>query len=217
MGARMKEVRGIWLPDSDHHLAQQIVNPGNPIFAGKGTYQRNKYLPALKLTKGRKHAVDIGANVGLWSRLMVMDFDKVTAIEPIAEHRACFKRNVEGAELLPVAVGSSPGKLRIHVPAEHIASAYVSDEGEEVDVVTIDSLGIDQIDFLKIDIEGFEYEALLGGEQTIRSTKPVIIIEQKPNQAERFGRGQWDAVELLRAWGMRDVHVLAGDHIMVWA
>lgn len=213
----MKQVRGIWLPDGDVHLAEQVMLPGNPVIDGKGTYQRNKYMAALAHVRERRHAVDIGANIGLWSRLMVMDFDSVTAIEPIAEHRACFVRNVDGAELLPVAVGNKPGQLHIRIPADHVMSAHVADDGEAVDVVTIDSLDLPPVDFLKIDIEGYEYEALAGGEHTIRGDRPVIIVEQKPGHAERYGRGQWDAVTLLKDWGMREVCVLAGDHIMVWA
>lgn len=210
----MRQVRGIWLPDGDVHMADQVS--ANPVFAGKGTYQRNKYLAAMAYVDGRRHAVDVGANVGLWSRLMVMDFDRVTAIEPIAEHRACFVRNVVGARLLPYAVASAPGKLRICVPSEHVMSAYVADEGEEVDVVTLDGLKLGLVDFLKIDIEGYEYEAIAGGEATIKSARPVIILEQKPGHAERYGRGQWDAVRLLESWGMRERDVINGDHVMTW-
>lgn len=213
----MKQVRGIWLPDGDVHLAEQVMNPVNPVVAGKGTYQRNKYLAALEYVKGRKHAVDVGANVGLWSRLMVMDFENVTAIEPIAEHRDCFARNVEGARMIPVAVGDKPGQLHIRVPDEHVMSAYVADDGEAVEVVTLDSLGLGAVDFLKIDIEGYEYDCLVGGEQTIRSAQPVIILEQKPGHAERYGRGQWDAVGLLKDWGMKEVRVINGDHVVIWA
>lgn len=212
----MREIRGIWLPDGDVHLAEQVMNPGNPLVDGKGTYQRNKYLAAMKFVQGRKHAVDVGANVGLWSRLMVKDFEVVTAIEPVAEHLACFEKNVKGARVLPVAVGDKAISVRICVPSEHVMSAYVADQGELVSVVTLDSLELGAIDFLKIDIEGYEYEALVGGEDTIRNARPVIIIEQKPGHAERYGRGQWDAVGLLKDWGMQEVLVLAGDHIMVW-
>ena len=82
----MKQTLGIWLPDSDKHFAVQIA--GNPLVAGKGTYQWKKYVAALSHVKDRGHAVDVGAHVGLWSRLMAMDFERVTAFEPVDEERA---------------------------------------------------------------------------------------------------------------------------------
>jgi FkbM family methyltransferase len=217
MGAQsMKQVRGIWLPDGDVHLADQIMHPNNVVVAGKGTYQCSKYLAALEYVKGRRHAVDVGANVGLWSRLMVMDFESVTAIEPVHEHRECFALNVDGAKMLPVAVADQPGQLHIRIPSTHVMSAYIAEDGEAVDVVTLDSLELGSVDFLKIDIEGYEYPCIVGGEQTIRSARPVIILEQKPGHAERYGRGRWDAVRLLEDWGMKEMKVINGDHIMVY-
>lgn len=212
----MRQVLGIWLPDGDVHLAEQILNPGNPIFKGKGTYQRNKYIAAMDYVRGFSHAVDVGANVGLWSRLMVMDFDKVTAIEPVKEHRACFVKNVEGAELIPLGVGARQGRVRICIPSDHVMSAYIADEGELVDIVPLDDLDLGAIDFLKIDIEGYEYQCIIGGEKIIRNSRPVIILEQKPGHAERYGHGQWDAVNLLKDWGMVEKQVINGDHVMVW-
>lgn len=212
----MKQVCGIWLPDSEEHLVTEITREQNPFIQGKATYQLNKYMAALEHTIGRNHAMDVGANVGLWSRVMVRNFAFVTALEPIAEHRACFDRNVVGADLLPYAVGSEPGHICINVPAANVGSAHVSPDGEWVEVITLDSLRIGPVDFIKIDIEGFEYEAIVGGEQLIRTSRPTMIVEQKRDNAERYGRGQWDAVSLLKDWGMREVKVIGGDHVMVF-
>jgi hypothetical protein len=43
-----------------------------------------------------------------------------------------------------------------------------------------------------------------------------MIVEQKPSQAERYGRGRWDAIKLLQSWGMRQEAEFGGDHILVW-
>lgn len=212
----MKQVRGIWLPESDVHLTREIELEKNILVDGKGTYQINKYRAGLERCERRRHAVDIGANVGLWSRIMVMDFAKVTAIEPITAHRECFAMNVEGATMLSVAVSSKNGSAFIKVPGHHTASAHFADEGEAVDVVTLDSIDLGIVDFIKIDIEGMEYDAIVGGERTIRTNRPVMVVEQKPNNAERYGRGQWDAVGVLKDWGMKEAVVIGGDHVMVW-
>jgi FkbM family methyltransferase len=48
---------------------------------------------------------------------------------------------------------------------------------ENVDIVTIDSLNLNRLDFLKIDVEGMELEVLAGGQETIREKRPWCWIE----------------------------------------
>lgn len=212
----MRNCYGIWLPDDDTHFVKQLSN--GPLIGGKATYQYSKYQAALKQVKRTDHAMDVGAHVGLWSRVMAMDFRKVTAFEPVAAHRGCFLKNIEtdNINLLPFAVGASAGKVMVAKPAGNSGNACVSQAGEECEMVALDSLRLAPVDLLKIDVEGYEKEAVLGAEATIRRDKPVMVVEQKPGNAERYGCGRWDAVTLLKDWGMREVAVLSGDHIMVW-
>lgn len=221
----MKEIRGIWFPDHDDHFAEQLA--GGPLVDGKGTYQWKKYQMALPYVKRRAHALDVGGHVGLWSRVLARDFVVVTAIEPMAELRECFIRNVPGSVMLyAFAAGAERGRAKIGFPTENTGNARIAEfegqayepsaEPRTVDVFPLDSLSFPAIDFLKIDVEGFEYEVITGAEQTIRRDRPVMIVEQKPNQAERYGRGRHDAVKLLQSWGMKQAKEIGGDHIMVW-
>jgi FkbM family methyltransferase len=52
-----------------------------------------------------------------------------------------------------------------------------SDNNIIVNCLTIDSLNLNKLDFIKLDVEGFEKEALLGGINTIKKFKPIIIFE----------------------------------------
>lgn len=210
----MREVLGIWLPDGDDHFPAQLA--AGPVVGGKATYQWKKYQAALKHVGRRLHAVDIGGHVGLWSRVMAMDFANVTAFEPVKAHRECFELNAPDVPVLPYALGAKAGTVWIATPAGNTGNAHISEAGEECKVLTLDSVALDPIDFLKVDVEGFEYDVLVGGEQTIRRDRPVIVVEQKPGHAQRYGRGQWDAVGLLLSWGMRQADVISGDHVMVW-
>lgn len=213
----MKKVCGIWLPDGDQHFKDQL--PHGPVIRGKATYQYRKYAAALKYVRVMDHAVDVGGHVGLWSRVMSYDFNKVTAFEPLEAHRQCFVHNVpniHNVTLLPYAVGATAGTTKIHMPADNTGHAHVLHEGEECEVVTLDSMTLDRIDFLKIDVEGFEFSVLCGAEETIKRDRPVIIVEQKPDNAERYGQDRYDAVKLLKDWGMREAEIISGDHIMVW-
>ena len=47
----------------------------------------------------------------------------------------------------------------------------------DVEVRTLDSFGFEDVGFIKIDVEGFEREVLMGGIQTILKSKPILYIE----------------------------------------
>jgi FkbM family methyltransferase len=217
----MKQVSGIWLPDGDTHFPPML--PKGPLRNGKHTYQLSKYLAALKHVKARNLAVDVGGHVALWSYQMSHDFARVIAYEPVEGHRACYRLNMErrtNYELHPVAVSNTPDVLYMETPHDNTGHTQVAlkEQGEAVSAITLDDQEFPcVIDFLKVDVEGFELNVVEGAAETIQMHKPVIIIEQKPNgNAERFGAGQQDAVKLLKKWGMKEVAVMAGDHIMVW-
>ncbi|WP_287363109.1 FkbM family methyltransferase [Mesorhizobium sp.] len=217
----MKQIKGIWFPDSDEHLEGQLAI--NPLVDGRGTYQHRKYSRALTHVKTRGHAVDIGAQVGLWSRVMALDFSRVTAFEPLPIHLECFERNLADAKnvtLHRIALDTKPGDLVIATTPESTGDSHVAVGGETgvaVAARTLDSFELSDIDFLKIDVEGFELPAILGGEQTIRREKPVIIIEQKPKgHAERYGRDRFAALDLLKSWGGRVAWEIGGDFLVEW-
>jgi hypothetical protein len=51
--------------------------------------------------------------------------------------------------------------------------------------VTIDSTGVQDVDFIKLDVEGHEYEVVLGAQKTINEFKPVVLIEEKHDPERR--------------------------------
>lgn len=214
----MKQIGGMWFPDGDQHFGAQLRV--NPVIDGRGTYQHKKYIAALPHVRQRRHAVDIGGHVGLWARVMAMDFAKVTAFEPLPAHVECFERNLAGVEhvkLQAVALAEKAGELVIAMPGDNTGSAHVAPEGEMVRARTLDSFRLKDVDFIKIDVEGFEVPAIQGGEKTIRRDRPAIVVEQKPHgSAERYGRGRFDALDLLKSWGARQVWEIGGDFLLTW-
>ena len=50
-------------------------------------------------------------------------------------------------------------------------------ESYDVDLITIDSLNLENLDFIKLDVEGYEPKAIAGGINTISKYKPVITLE----------------------------------------
>jgi hypothetical protein len=92
----------------------------------------------------------------------------------------------------------------------------VKGEGD-IPMITLDSLALDEVDFIKADCEGFELFALRGAVDTILRCKPVIIVEQKPGRAQKFGLLETEAVTFLEDLGVgyKVVKEMSGDFICV--
>lgn len=221
----MKEWRGWQFPDTEHHLIgwmQQI----NDVRFGRPTYQASKYDAALELLprNRRRCAIDIGANIGLWSWLMVQDFRDVQAFEPVPTYADCWERNVPGtkATLWRVALGAeiqdsvdmvcrTPGScgdttVDVGQGGERVASG--------VAMRTLDQIALHAVDLIKVDAEGYELHILQGAAETLLRCKPVVIVEQKPGHGETFGLATTAAVTYLEGLGMILERVISGDYVM---
>lgn len=214
----MNIVNGIALPDREDHLPPFIAT--GPIFAGKGTYQLAKLNAAMRYVKKFDCAVDIGAHVGLWSRVLAHKFLNVVCFEPVPEHRACWAHNMEGldAVLHPLALGNVAGAIRISQPHGNTGNSHVSQNGDiEADMIRLDDAPLLlPPDFVKIDCEGFEKFVVMGGENVFKSAKPVVVVEQKPRNGTRYGLQATEAADLLQSWGAVTKDIIHGDHILVW-
>jgi FkbM family methyltransferase len=220
----VKNVQGIWLPDSDDHFEFHLRQGEK--FRGAGTYQMRKIVAAIDATfkDRRRLAIDVGAHVGLWTRVLCPSFSRVVAFEPVPDLLLCLAANLEGInniEVYDVALSStSVSSLSMTAPGSNSGNWAVSCSVEEAHIEvparTLDSYGFTGVDLVKIDVEGWEREVLLGGEETIRSCKPVVVVEQKPGNAERYGVGQLAAVDLLKSWGAEVLWIKAGDYCMGW-
>jgi FkbM family methyltransferase len=212
----VKQRLGIWLPDADTHFERMMRKAKTEVYDGKevGVYQRDKLLKALSHCAARRIALDIGAHVGFWSMWLAHEFEAVYAIEPRLEHVDCFRRNVtaENVALFYGAVGNETGLVGLAVEPENSGKTHVSGSGL-VDIRRLDDWRLSGADFIKIDVEGFESNVILGGRETILRNRPVIVVESN-GQHERYGLPE--PVELLRGLGMRVLDQASFDYIMGW-
>jgi FkbM family methyltransferase len=211
-------VAGIYLPAHDTHFAEHLGR--GPMVDGRGTYQLAKLRAALEESPRRGLAVDVGAHVGLWTRILAMEFAAVVAIEPMAEHADCLRLNTAhqpNVTLHELALGDdlTGGRLSLE-RSEGIATARVSVFGDCVPASRLDDLGLSGVDFLKIDCEGFEVFVVRGGEETIRRDRPTVVIEQKKGRVSRYGVDRLAGVALLRSWGAEVKWLMAGDYCLAW-
>jgi FkbM family methyltransferase len=191
----LKQVCGVWLPDEEEEIAKFLRAEQ---VDGVGVYQYTKLKAALEHVKQWRNAIDVGAHVGCWSMQMAKKFKKVYAFEPVERHRECFVLNAPNVELYPYALGEKPGMVRLTKGIKSTGDTHISPKGEyEAELRTLDSFGFKEVDFLKMDCEGYELFVLRGGERLIQECKPAIVVEQKPNKGSQYGLHDTAAVRWL--------------------
>ena len=215
----MAEHYGWKFPDFETHLPRMLkknVDKGLP-----AEYQIAVRRRSIELCTNRTLALDIGANVGLWSRDFVGSFARVIAFEPVAVFRECLEHNVQGKnfEVQPIALGDQDTQGTMIITEDNSGHSHLDPATMgtgNVQVVRLDTLNFHDVSYIKIDSEGYEYRILQGSEQTIRRCRPVIVIEQKPHDAYSKQYGQFAAVGLLKEWGMIKLDQVRDDWIMGW-
>lgn len=105
-------------------------------------------------------------------------YDSITAVEP---DRRTFKKlcayleNVSGSVAYQKAIYSENKTLNFSNAAGR--QSTISEKGEEIETVTVDELcNNKQISYIKMDVEGAEYEAIEGAKETLKNKKPKLNI-----------------------------------------
>ena len=150
-----------------------------------------------KLLGQRGGIVDVGANVGVYSRLTRLLGRSVIAFEPnpgVADH---LRSALQGdGTVHEVCLSDTCGDATFFIP-QTVAGADISSRGSleasansdrasrSITVPTrrLDDYQLDDIALLKIDVEGHEWPVLLGGAETISRAQPVVLVEVEEHRA----------------------------------
>lgn len=156
-------------------------------------------------------AVDVGAWYGPWTRRLRRRADRVVAVEPNAQLARCIGAAFSDVRVVEAVASDRPGSAELFLPKAGPAvgtSSLEYGDGQSITVsrVTIDGLGLTDVRFMKIDVEGHELPTLRGAAETIRRDRPVLLVEIE----ERIQPVE-PIVELLQSWGYR-AYVLPRDH-----
>jgi FkbM family methyltransferase len=142
--------------------------------------------------------IDVGASVGKFSLFAASKQAKIVkSIEPNPETYAVLEKNVringvKNIRAINAAIGNGHFKTEIFVPYTFTGTASLLSNWEDrfekrrykVDVVPLDDISkdLDTVDWLLIDVEGYELDVLMGGNETLRKTERIIIEISDGNQ-----------------------------------
>jgi FkbM family methyltransferase len=154
---------------------------------------------------------DVGAHAGQYTKLFarIAARGRVYAFEPGSYARSILRsvvwlHRLDNVAVLPMALGAASGVMPFTLPLKNRGSlgfglAHLGDPQsrwrqvvqEIVPITTLDAaadaLALDRLDFIKADIEGWEFHLLRGAEKTLRRFRPRLLIELSEEHLARAG------------------------------
>ena len=184
----MKDVKwSVAIPDSRYLL---------------GVYEEDLGLRIKQAVLDGKRFVDIGANAGYFS-LLASNFGNDSlrhiAVEPFPENVVLLKKhlaenNVENVEIEELAISDRTGELEFSNSGNLAANTYksessiFSDQRIKVKTASLDNFaeqkGLDGNCFLKIDVEGAEFDVLVGGKKYLTTHHPDLVLATHDNHVK---------------------------------
>jgi FkbM family methyltransferase len=182
---------------------------------GRIVYSGRVVGAALAVCRRRRVAVDAGAHIGLIAARLLERFAHVHAFEPFPANAECLAVNCASERLTihQAALADRSGTGQLHgvdgKPMGYSLEPFRGGATAEVRTIALDDMGLDLVDFIKLDVEGGEYNALLGAYETLQRCHPVVLIEEKFDPECR-------ASAFLKSLGMACTFETKRDRLFTW-
>jgi FkbM family methyltransferase len=150
--------------------------------------------------------VDVGGWYGPWSRRLRHRASQLVVIEPTPLHGVLRRTLPPAVEVIAAAASDGGGEAELWLPGgdtgvRGVSSLHRRDihgESIKVPLVRLDDLGLSQVTFIKIDVDGHEVAVLRGAETVIKQDQPRLLIE-----VEQRIQPVSDVIDLMRSYGYR--------------
>ncbi len=156
-----------------------------------GVFEKRELLALERLLRARpaprRTCLDVGANIGNHALFFAGLFEEVLAFEP---NRRTFRLLELNAELAPnvrafnVGLSDRAAELPARMESLNVGGARIVTDGESTTtfrVVALDAFLADRpdvhVDFVKMDVEGHEAQALAGARETLARHRPMLAME----------------------------------------
>jgi FkbM family methyltransferase len=148
-------------------------------------------LTLLPLLCSRERvSVDVGANFGMYTARMIALSRRCVAFEPIPAMARMLARGFgRTVDVHGVALSDRTGMVELRVPDLDTGYATIDPANRltsrrevpidrvEVPMARLDDFGLDDVGFVKVDVEGHEEAVLRGAEATLARCRPNVIVE----------------------------------------
>lgn len=186
--------------EGDTHISEWVKA------SGRLDHDQNMLPGVLEYIKHGDVVVDAGAYIGdhtIAYAEKVTTAGAVFAFEPNRTAFECLEYNMKRypqVSCFNQGLGDKTGRMGVVVDNKNVGMSYLS-AGNDVSITSIDELEMFHVDFIKIDVEGFELDILLGAKATINRFKPKMLIEINEATLKRVGISRKYIYDLLEGWG----------------
>ena len=196
----IEKINNFWIPSNDEQI-EKWRKEGHPHMQDRCL---NRLLTHCKVRNIKfKTILDIGAWCGTWSLAMQKYAENIFCYEPNKTHFACLEKNLapfSNISLYNCAIGNEEGFVKLTEETATQNTRVIQEKGD-TKICTIDSLNLDNIDLIKIDVEGFEMEVLKGATETIKNVQYIMI--ELNNNTKRYGSSNLEIEKYLPKLGFR--------------
>lgn len=141
----------------------------------------------LRYCKQHRTAIQAGGNVGAWAVYLAKRFKSVWTFEPDETNFRCLHKNIQRCPNImaeQAALSDHTGICKL-IDAGNPDSHYVVHDLGNTRCCSLDDLEPVEVDYIELDIEGHEYEAVKGALKTIEEYRPVLQLEDKGNNVSK--------------------------------
>jgi FkbM family methyltransferase len=206
LGEREELRQGLWwMLDPRDYVQQDLF--------WLGVKDKWELFHVLRLLDRSSVIFDVGANFGYYALVLASRLGRGARIHAFEPNPRTFERLVQHIRWneLPnvkahcLGISDAVGSAGVQHVSGNSGAAHLVENAGRVPLTTLDMFcrerAIDRLDFIKIDVEGFEEKLLRGGRGTFASLKPMVLIELNPPTARRVGSSVGRVVDLLEEYG----------------
>ena len=204
----MKKIGNYLFPSSDTHFERWML------YGEYQAKQRNALFNYMEEKRNIEYIVDVGGHVGLWSRPMIQRANTryIWAFEPNSSVRECYVMNIsrfDNYTIYPIALGDKNTKGYLNVEKDNSGNTNIDPiKSGDTEIKTLDSFNLNQIDYMKVDAEGYEYNIVQGAKETIERCKPFVHLEMKTKRMRHTNK---DYTKLLNTMNYKEVFRIGAE------
>ncbi len=220
----LKQLQSIESIKDKYRLSLELYEEGIFKYKHGLTYLPQEVIETLKNTV----FLDFGAYSGDSALMFEREYypSRIYSFEPVAENYNYLLETIELNNLekvVPIQKGIGEENYIVNFSSLGMSSCVAEEGTEKMELITVDDFVMEHnlsIGLVKMDVEGYEFEALKGAERTIEKFKPVLLISIYHHPEELFGTKKY-IQELVPDYQFKikqlaDFRPLAEIHLIAW-